>query len=111
MGADKSAQNTPNAPKFICPRPKVWYFKEKMLHWASVVRAKKLTARGLGTKSDIFGVPDCILRYAYIIWSFLWALLTAKAKIIEHTLLVRECVNICIAPKQTRKKRNSVHTS
>ena len=88
---------------------------KKRLHWVSVVLArdgtKKLTARGLGTKSDIFGVPDCILRYAYIIWSFLWALLTAKAKIIEHTLLVRECVNICIAPKQTRKKRNSVHTS
>ena len=64
-----------------------------------------------GTKYEIFGVPDCILRYAYIIWSFLWPLLTAKAKIIEHTLLVRECVNIYIAPKQTRKKKNSVHTS
>ena len=37
MGADKSADNTPNAPKFICP--KVWDFDEKRLHWASVVRA------------------------------------------------------------------------
>ena len=64
---------------------------------------KKLTERG--TKYYIFGVPDCILRYAYIIWSFLWALLTAKAKIIEHTLLVRECVNIYVAPKQTSKKK------
>ena len=29
MGADSSAQNTPNAPKFICPSPKVWDFDEK----------------------------------------------------------------------------------
>ena len=33
MGADKLAQNTPNAPKFICPNcspsPKVWDFDEK----------------------------------------------------------------------------------
>ena len=29
MGADKSAKNTPNAPKFICPSPKVWDFDEK----------------------------------------------------------------------------------
>ena len=46
MGADKSAENTPNAPKFVCPSPKVWNFDEKRLHWASVVRvpehAKKL---------------------------------------------------------------------
>ena len=38
MGADKLAKNTPNAPIFICPSPKVWDFNEKMLHWASVVR-------------------------------------------------------------------------
>ena len=38
MGADKSAENTPNPPKFNCPRPKVWDFDEKRLHWASVVR-------------------------------------------------------------------------
>jgi hypothetical protein len=30
MGADKSAQNDQNAPKFICP--KVWDFDEKRLH-------------------------------------------------------------------------------
>ena len=43
MGADKSAENTPNVPNFICPNsspsPKVWDFDEKRLHWASVVRA------------------------------------------------------------------------
>ena len=38
IGADKLAQNTPNAPKLICPSPKVWDFDEKRLHWASVVR-------------------------------------------------------------------------
>ena len=42
MGADKSAKNTPNVPKFIgqnfLPSPKVWDFDGKRLHWASVVR-------------------------------------------------------------------------
>ena len=38
MGADSLAENTPNAPKFICPSPKVWDFDEKRLHWASVIR-------------------------------------------------------------------------
>ena len=37
MGADKLAENTPNAPKLICPSQKVWNFDEKRLHWASVV--------------------------------------------------------------------------
>ena len=27
-GADKLAKNTPNAPKLICPSPKVWDFDE-----------------------------------------------------------------------------------
>ena len=40
-GADKSAENTPNAPKLsvqiVCTSPKVWDFDEKRLHWASVV--------------------------------------------------------------------------
>jgi hypothetical protein len=46
MGADKSTENTPNAPKFICPNclrlgsPKVWDFDEIRLHWASVVRVR-----------------------------------------------------------------------
>ena len=31
------ADNTPNAPKFISPSPKVRDFDEKRLHWASVV--------------------------------------------------------------------------
>ena len=39
MGADSSAENTPNAPEFICPSPKVLDFNEKRLRWASVVRA------------------------------------------------------------------------
>ena len=43
MGADKLAENTPNAQnlsaQFVCPSPKVWDFNEKRLHWASVVRA------------------------------------------------------------------------
>ena len=34
MGADKSFENTPNAPK-------VWDFDEKRLHWASVVRVHR----------------------------------------------------------------------
>ena len=42
MGADSSAENTPNAPEFmspIClPKPKSSGFQEKRLHWASVVR-------------------------------------------------------------------------
>ena len=29
MGADKSTKSTLNAPKFICPCPKVWYFNKK----------------------------------------------------------------------------------
>ena len=29
MGADKSAENTPNAPEFICPSPKVLDFNQK----------------------------------------------------------------------------------
>ena len=36
MGADSSAENTPNAPEFICP--KVLDFNQNRLHWASVVR-------------------------------------------------------------------------
>ena len=42
MSADKLAETTPDAPKFICPnclpKPKVLDFNEKRLHWASVVR-------------------------------------------------------------------------
>ena len=42
MGADSLAENTPNAPEFICPtclpKPKVLDINEKGLHWASVVR-------------------------------------------------------------------------
>ena len=43
MGADKSAENTLNAPKFISlkclPKPKIWDFDEKRLHWVFVVCA------------------------------------------------------------------------
>ena len=42
MGADKSGENTPNAPTFICPnclpKPKSLEMK-KRLDWASIVRA------------------------------------------------------------------------
>ena len=38
MGADSSAENTPN-PQFVCPSPKVWDFDEERLYCASVVRA------------------------------------------------------------------------
>ena len=41
MGVDKLFKNTPNAPKFICPSPKVWDFDEKRLHWASVVHVHR----------------------------------------------------------------------
>ena len=39
MGADSSAQNTPNAHEFICSSPKVLDFNEKRLPLASVVSA------------------------------------------------------------------------
>ena len=38
MSVDSLAKNTPNAPEFICPIPKVLDFNEKRLYWASVVR-------------------------------------------------------------------------
>jgi hypothetical protein len=41
IGADCLAENTPNAPEFICPSPKVLDFNEKRLYWASVVREKR----------------------------------------------------------------------
>ena len=40
MGADSLAENTPNAPEFVCPSPKNWDLHEKRLHWASVVRGQ-----------------------------------------------------------------------
>ena len=43
MGADKSAENTPNAKnlsaQIVCLSPKVWDIIEERLHQASVVRA------------------------------------------------------------------------
>ena len=36
MGADSSAENTPNAPEFICPSTNVLDFNEKRLHSAPV---------------------------------------------------------------------------
>ena len=42
MGADKLFENTPNAPKVICPnclpKPKSLGFWWKKIHWVSVVR-------------------------------------------------------------------------
>ena len=38
MGTDSLAENTPNAPEFTCPSPKVLDFNEKKLQWTSVVR-------------------------------------------------------------------------
>ena len=43
MGTNELTENTPNAPKFVCPTPKVWDFHEKRLHMASVVRALNAT--------------------------------------------------------------------
>ena len=44
MGADKLAENTQNAPKFICPnclpKPKSLGFQYKRFHWATVVCGK-----------------------------------------------------------------------
>ena len=42
MVPDSSAENTPNAPEFVCPIPKVLEFNEKRLHLASVVCAIKI---------------------------------------------------------------------
>ena len=44
MGADKSAEHTPNSPKLICPnclpKPKsLGFWRKKGLHWASVVHS------------------------------------------------------------------------
>ena len=36
MVADKSAENTPKAPKIVCLSPNVWGFDKKRLHWVSV---------------------------------------------------------------------------
>ena len=38
MGADSLAENTPHAPEFVYPSPKVSNFDEKTLHWAFVIR-------------------------------------------------------------------------
>ena len=47
MGADKLAENTPNAPEYTCPicvlKPKGLDFNEKRLHWAFVVRGRENT--------------------------------------------------------------------
>ena len=37
MGADNLTKNTPNAPEFFCPSPKVLDFNEIRLHLGSVV--------------------------------------------------------------------------
>jgi hypothetical protein len=45
MGTESLAENTPNAPEFICPiacpSPKVLDFNEKRRHWVSVVREEE----------------------------------------------------------------------
>ena len=40
MVADSSAENTPNAPEFICTSPNVLDCNEKRLHGASIVRER-----------------------------------------------------------------------
>ena len=54
IGADSSAENTPNTPEcicqIVCPSPKVWDIDEKRLHWASVVRGEILLCRADATK-------------------------------------------------------------
>jgi len=49
------AENTPNAPEFICPSPTVWDFNEKSFPWASVVRAK------VDTKYQVFLIWQSVL--------------------------------------------------
>ena len=44
MGADSLAENTPNAPEFICP---ICLLKSKRLHWVSVVRGFAHPQRGM----------------------------------------------------------------
>ena len=46
MGADNSAENTPNDPDIICqiclPKTKILDFFEKSLYWLSVVSAYEI---------------------------------------------------------------------
>lgn len=46
MGADKLTESTKMttniSAKIVCLSSKVWYFDEKRLHWASVVRVCEL---------------------------------------------------------------------
>jgi hypothetical protein len=42
----KMGVDTPNAPEFICPSPKVLDFNEKRLHWVSIVRYYTLSLLG-----------------------------------------------------------------
>jgi hypothetical protein len=65
MGADKSAENTSNAPEFICTiylpkptRPKVLDFNEKRLHWASVIRNIRLYQLIYKHETQIFSSFD-----------------------------------------------------
>ena len=52
MGADKLAENTPNAQnlsaQIVFPSPKVQDFNEKRLHWASVVRGQRTHCTKMG---------------------------------------------------------------
>jgi hypothetical protein len=58
MGADILAENIPNAPKLICPSPKVWDFDEKGLYWVSVVRGIHHT---YPLDLDLYGNDDIII--------------------------------------------------
>ena len=62
MGVDSSAENNPNAPKFICliclPKPKVLNIIEKRLHRATVVRGT-----GPGLLVNIGSKLNCSLTF------------------------------------------------
>ena len=64
MGADKLAENTPNAPKFICPyfllKPKSLGFQwKKRLLGASLVRAQKKYSNLQVDRSLVFSPDQC----------------------------------------------------
>ena len=44
-----------DAPKFICPSPKVWDFDEERLHWASALRVP-YDPKKLSLEADLSGV-------------------------------------------------------
>ena len=70
MGSDKSAENTPKAPKIsaqiVGPSSKVWDLDEKRIHWASIVREPDKTQCGfIGFSWDVLGPIKKGLHFAF----------------------------------------------